>query len=320
MDNRESNRAMRARFHGVLLSAGLLSWSLVASACGGSSPNDFAVVTDAAGFSVGLVTDGDEPRVTLRVDTEPGTAQAVRMVVSQSQVVSAGDMTQSIKTSQTMDVTYTVTDLSDDLVTMEAHYDDMVIDSGSGSAELDRAIVDAFVGITATGQLTDRGSIVSLEFPRPAFDVDIPGVPPSFFEELTDGMFESVEENASSLSLPTPVHPVGPGASWFVANEASIMGIPMRLESTITITEVTEDRAIGDIDQTLTYLPGEVEMFGASVTIDGGEMIGSGTITYLLDGGIVPLVNMDMEGWLTMVVTGETVEQTMSLQQQTQAR
>lgn len=320
MGNRESKRTQRTRFRGVLLSASLLSWTLVSSACGGAAPDNFAVVTDAAGFSVGLITDGDEPRVTLRVDTEPGTTQAVRMVVSQSQVVSAGDMTQSIKTSQTIDATYTVTDLSDDLITVESHYDDMVIDSGSGSAELDQAIIDAFVGITATGQITDRGSIVSLDFPRPALDEDIPGVPPSFLEELFDGMFESVEENASSLSLPTPVHAVGPGASWFVTNEASIMGIPMHLESTITLTEVTGDRAIGDIDQTLTYLPGEVETFGAPVTIQGGELIGSGTITYLLDGGIVPLVNMDMEGWLTMVITGETVEQTMSIQQQTQAR
>jgi hypothetical protein len=304
----------------------LVAAVLLVAACSESS-RSVDVVTDVAGFSVGLLDDGEEPRVIIRVADEAGTTQSLRMTVDQSMTMSAGGMTESSEVRQIQDITYTVIGAANGIITVETHFDDMSIEMASDENDAaNQALIDAFVGLTATAEMTDRGSTVSMNLPRVEIDADIPGVPRGMVQDMVNQMFTSLEENASSLSVPTPIEPVGVGAAWTVEAEATVTGIPMRVTSTITLTDVSDTEATGRLDQTITFLPGRVDSYGPGVTatIEDGEVTGSGTIIYLLRGGIAPLVDLRMDGEVTITVEsgGErvTLDQTQAFHHRTEAR
>lgn len=284
---------------------------------GGGTVGEDEVVTDRAGFTVGLIERGADAQVTLRIANKPGTTQSVLTTVEQTMQVSGIGGDQTLEQSQTAAVTYRVLDTEDGIADVETTYDRMSIDSAQTPPELARALADAFVGVTSTAEMTDRGAIVSLNLPDISLDGAVPGVPPGVLDQVADQVIAAVEESAVTFAIPTPVQAVGVDATWSATAESTITGIPMRIESRITLTEITDDEAIGRIDQTITLIEGDVDLFGISATVEEGELVGTGTITYLREVGIVPLMDMDMSGTMSMSVQGQTFTQTMEMHQTT---
>lgn len=291
---------------------------LVAAGC--TESDDLEVVTDAAGYTVGLVDPGEGERVSLRVTTEPGASEPIRMVLDQVQELSIGGQTQTVETTQTMDVTYTVREVDGELISVDTHYDAMTVDSPAIPAELRDAMVGAFVGQTATTVFTDRGAIVSIDFPDIELDVDVPGLPAEAFASMMDQLFSSLEENTDGLAVPTPVEPIGLGGSWTATTEATVAGIPMELEITNTVIEITSDTVVTETAQVITFVQGDADILGTTVTIEEGRMDATGTVTYARTGGILPLADIEMSGSTRMTGPGGTIEQSFTMHQTTSRR
>lgn len=301
------------------------SLALAMGACGGATEDDLAAidaVTDKAGFSVGLIKSGSGEKVELRVPAEIGLEQTLRTTLSQRIKFKVAGATQTVETSSSQRNTLRITAVEGDEIVVESTLDSAEIDTGEDGAAADfgDALADALVGQVSTQRWTDRGAIISADMPD--FDVDVPaglGVSSQQFNDLMNQMMTSMEDSAQSMGVPTPVEPVGVGSSWVATAKLSMLGMPMKISTTVTVTDISDHSVTGDIDQTLTFIPGDIEIQGQSVTIDDGDMDCDGTITYLREGGVTPLVELDCDGSTKMKANGVTIKQELSMTQSTKS-
>src|SRR3546814_16809426 len=60
-------------------------------------------------------------------------------------------------------------------------------------------------------------------------------------------------------------------------------GLPFEIVTEVALTEVSDTEVSGTIDQTLTIVPGPVEVQGVAAEVVEGEMAGGGNISWPLD-------------------------------------
>jgi len=302
------------------------SLALALGACGGTTADDLAAidaVTDKAGFSVGLVKHGTDETVVLRVPTEVGLEQAMTTEISMTMKVEAQGHSQTAETSNSQDSTLRITAVEGDEIVVESTIDRASVDMGGDtqSEAIGQAIADGVVGTVSTQRWTDRGAIISASLPD--FDVDLPtgsAITSAQMNQLMNQMKSSMEDNAQAMSIPVPVEAVGVGTQWRATAKLSILGMPMKMSTTVTVTDISADEVISDIEQTITYIPGDVEIEGQTVQIKGGEMNLDGTIRYPRTGAIAPLVDMAGDGTVEMKVRGTTIKQGIQMSQVTRRK
>jgi len=295
------------------------------AACGGATEEAADVidaVTDKAGFSVGLIKSGAGEKVALRLPSEVGLEQTLRTTLSQRIKFKVNGATQTAEISSSQSNTLRITAVEGDEIVVQSTLDSMEADLGGGpsSAEFGEALADAMIGSVSTQRWTDRGAIISADLPT--VDVDVPaglGVSSQEFNDLMHQLMTSMEDSAQSMGVPTPVEPVAVGSSWMATAELSMVGMPMKISTTVTVTDIADDRVIGNIDQTLTMIPGDAEIQGQKLTIDGGQIDCDGSIAYLREGGIAPLIEMDCDGSNEMRTNGVTVKQELHMKQSTKS-
>src|SRR3546814_21049484 len=76
-------------------------------------------------------------------------------------------------------------------------------------------------------------------------------------------------------------------------------GLPFGIVTGVALTEVSDTEVSGTIDQTLTIVPGPVEVQGVAAEVVEGEMAGGGTIRWPLDRP-GPLTTQQLDGTVVM--------------------
>lgn len=275
-----------------------------------TTTSEATTTTEAAaetpGYTVTVEDPGSEPRRELRLAVEAGDVDRLTQRQENSLEISAGGQVQSSPSPSTeIDLSYTVDEATADRIVATGTYDDVrVLESpGDDPAVVSqlRELLDGFRGVTTRTAYTPRGEILEARFD----DLQLSGPAGPLLEQFASSFTDAV----MSLSTPFPEEAVGVGARWRIDTDTEIAGLPVTIATTIQLTEVTEDRALGTIDQTLTFIPGEVETLGVTATIISGELAGGGDIEWDLAGGIVPRSDITTSGTTVMEANGQRIEQ-----------
>lgn len=267
-----------------------------------------ATATEApSGYTVTVEDPGAEPRRQLRLQPEEGAVDAVTQRQEMAIEVVAGGQVQSAPTSVTeMDISYEVDEVTDERITAVGTYDDVrVLDEPGTDPATNtqvRELLEAFRGATATTTYAPDGAVLDAEIDG----LDLPGSAGPMVEQLASSLVESVE----TLSMPFPDEAVGAGARWRVDTRTEIVGLPVEIATVIVLDELTDDAATGTVEQTLRFVPGDVEVFGTPASVVEGELRGGGPITWDLTGGVVPRSDLTTEGTTVLDVAGTRIEQT----------
>lgn len=255
--------------------------------------------------AVTVLDPGAEPRRELRYRLEPGTADATTQRSEGTLVQDVAGQRQELAVPVTeVDVDHTVEDAGDGRFTAASTFGTARVMGGDPAAvaETER-ILQQLEGVTITTTSTDRGEVLDTtldELPEtgnPAFDM----------------LSSSLLQQAASLAFPFPEEPVGIGARWSVTTEVEIGGLPIRAEYRMTMTRLDGDALDADLEATLTFLPGPVDLQGTAADVIGGELTGRGVARWDLSGQVVPRVEMEISGAATIEAQG-----TRLVQQQTQ--
>lgn len=259
-----------------------------------------------SGYTVTVEDPGAEPRRQLRLQAEVGAVDAVTQRQEMAIEVRAGGQVQSAPTSVTeMDVSYEIEDVTDERITAVGTYDDVRVLDEPGTDPATNAqvreLLEAFRGATATTSYAPNGVVLSAEIDG----LDLPGTAGPMVEQLASSLTDSVE----SLSVPFPDEAVGAGARWRVDTRTEIVGLPVEITTVVMLDELTGDAPSGTVEQTLRFVPGDVEVFGSPATVVEGELRGGGTIAWDLAGGVVPRSDLTTEGTTVLDVGGTRIEQ-----------
>lgn len=260
----------------------------------------------ASPYTVTLEDPGREPRQRLRIEVAPGDVDRVTQRQETTIEVRAGDQVQSAPSPVTeLDLTHTVVEVDGERITAEGTYDDVrVLDSpGADPATVAqvRELLSGFLDATAHTTYTARGGIIDVRLD--GLELEGPGA--AFVDQLA----ASITDSAESLSVPFPDEPVGAGARWRVDAEVVLAGLPVEVTSTVTLSELTDDRATGSIEQRMRFVPGPVDMFGTAAEVISGELTGGGSIVWDLAGGLTPRSDVSIAGTTVLEVNGMRIEQ-----------
>jgi hypothetical protein len=259
-----------------------------------------------APYVVTVEDPGEEPRVQLRLDVDPGDTDQVTLRQEMTIEIEAGGQAQSAPSPvNEFDVTYTIDEVDGDRFTATGVYDDVrVLDTpGVDPAVADevRSMMEGFRSARALTTFTSQGGIVEARLDG----LEIPGAAGAFAEQMAGSFTDSAE----SMSLPFPDEAVGPGARWRVDTETEIAGMPVEITTVVQLAELGEDRAAGTMDQTLRFVPGDVQIMGVAATVISGELSGGGPIEWDLVGGVVPRSDVTIAGTAVMEANGTRIEQ-----------
>lgn len=257
-------------------------------------------------YTVTVEDPGREPRQPLRIRVAPGDVDRLTQRQETTIEVRAGDQVQSAPSPVTeLDITHTVVGVDGERITSDGTYDDVrVLDSpGADPATVAqvRQLLAGFLDATAHTTYTERGGIIDVRID--GLELDGPGA--AFVDQLA----ASITDSAESLSVPFPDEPVGEGARWRVDTEVVLAGLPVEVTTTVTLNELTDDRATGSIEQRMRFVPGPVDMFGTAAEVINGELGGGGSIEWDLAGGLLPRSDVTMAGTTILEVNGTRIEQ-----------
>ncbi|HSP05379.1 MAG TPA: hypothetical protein VLR27_17875 [Acidimicrobiales bacterium] len=261
---------------------------------------------DAAPYRVTVEDPGQEPRRELRLVVDAGDTDQVTLRQETSLEVDAGGQVQSAPSPvNEFDVSYTIDEVDGDRFTATGVYDDVrVLDApGVDPAVADelRSLMEGFRDARARTTFTSRGGIVEAELEG----LELPGAAGAFAEQLAGSFTDSAE----SMSLPFPDEAIGQGARWRVDTETEIAGMPVEITTVVSLAELGEDRAAGTIEQTLRFVPGNVQVMGVAAEVISGELTGGGPIEWDLADGIVPRSDITIAGTAVMEANGVRIEQ-----------
>lgn len=259
-----------------------------------------------APYEITVEDPGQEPRRELRLAVEPGDTDQVTLRQEMSLELDAGGQVQTAPSPvNEFDVTYTVDEVDGDRFTATGTYDDVrVLDTpGVDPAAADelRELMAGFLDARARTTFTSRGGIVEAELEG----LQLPGAAGAFADQLASTFTDSAE----SLSLPFPDEAVGSGARWRVDTATTIAGMPVEITTVVQLAELGEDRAIGTMEQTMRFVPGDVEILGVDATVISGELAGGGPIEWDLADGIVPRSDITIAGTAVLEANGVRIEQ-----------
>lgn len=262
--------------------------------------------TEAAGAAeVTLLDPGAEPRQALRFAVEEGATDAVTQRNELQIVQEIGGQTQEVALPATeVDVDYVAQDVGDDRFTAVGSYGATRVDPGDPAvvAEVERLFAQLADAGVAT-ELTTRGAVLGSEVQG----LDQTGNP------VFDQLASSLVDQASSLSFPFPEEPVGVGARWEVTSSTELSGLPIEIRYLVTVTSLDGPAVAADVESTLRFVPGEVDIQGTRAEVLDGELTGVGTVSWDLEAGLVPRLALENAGTVTIDVGG-----TRLVQRQTQ--
>lgn len=264
--------------------------------------------------TVEVIDAGEEPRRELRVAVEPGTEHPVTTRMRQEISIDVRGQTQETASATEQAVVYVVDSVEDGVISVTTKYqggrvlDDVAIDPATrrGLEE----VLGLFEDAEGSATYDQRGALISLVPPS------LEGAPPQIAPAL-ETMIDSMESQAAQMSVPFPEEPVGVGAVWRVSASLDMAGLPFEIVTEVALTEVSDTEVSGTIDQTLTIVPGPVEVQGVAAEVVEGEMAGGGTISWPLDRPVA-LTTQELDGTVVMRFedpSGEKIELTQRLYQ-----
>jgi len=255
--------------------------------------------------TVTLLDPGAEPRQALRFEVDEGDADSITQRNELQLVQEVGGQTQEVALPPTeVDVDYVARDVTDGSFTAVGSYSGTRVDGGDPAvaAEVER-LLEQLRDATVATTMTARGEVLGTEI-EGLGDTGNP---------VFDQLASSLVDQASSLSFPFPEEPVGLGARWEVTSAAELSGLPIETRYVVTLTSLDGDVAAADLESTLRFVPGEVEIQGTPAEVLDGELTGTGTVSWDLAAGLVPRLSLENAGTVTIDVGG-----TRLVQRQTQ--
>jgi len=300
----------------------VLALSLAAAACGGdddatptptttseattTTAEDATTTTSApgSGVTVTLLDPGAEPRVALRYRVVEGATDAVTQRNEVTIAQEVGGQRQELAVPATeIDIDYAAEDVGDGRFTAVGTFGAARASGGDPAAAAEtQRLLQLLEGASIATVTTDRGQIVETAIEG----LDETGNP--VFDELAS----SLADQAASLAFPFPEEPVGVGARWSISTEVEIAGLPLRAEYLVTATRVDEDGADADVEATLTFVAGPVELQGTRAEVIDGQLAGTGTVSWALAGRLVPRLQLEMSGSATLEAGGTRLVQEQS--------
>lgn len=261
---------------------------------------------DAPAYTVTLEDPGQEPRRELRLQVAAGDTDEVTQRQEITIEIESGGQVQSAPSPPTeIDLSYVIDDVTDDRITAVGSYDDVRVLEGPDAdpalvAQL-RQVLDGFRGATARTTYTPQGAVLeaSLE------GLELGGAAGSVVEQLAASFTDAVE----ALSMPFPDEAVGAGARWRIDTATEIAGLPVEITTVVQLAELADDRAAGTVEQTVRFVPGDVEVLGVPATVVSGELTGGGPIEWDLAGGIVPRSDVTTSGATVIEANGVEIQQ-----------
>jgi len=271
-----------------------------------STTSTTSAPAEGPSYELVLEDPGQEPRQELRLDVTAGASDAVTQRQETHIEVRSGQDVQSSPSPVTeLDLTYTVDELTDRGISASATYDDVRVVDAPGTdpavVEQVRQVLDAFRSATAHTVHSRRGAILEARI----VGLQVSGPAGAVVEQLATSLTDAVE----SLSVPFPEEAVGAGARWRVETETEIAGLPVAATSVVQLDQVTDDRAVGTLQQTMRFVPGDVEVLGVPATVVRGDLTGGGPIEWRRRGGLVPRSDLTTAGTTVLRVRGVELEQ-----------
>jgi len=274
-----------------------------------TSTSEATTTTEAAtqpAYQVTLEDPGREPRRELRLQAEAGDTDRVTQRQEITIEIEAGGQVQSAPSPPTeIDLTYTIEEVDGDRISAVGTYDDVRVLQGP---EDDPALVgqlrqmlEGFREATARTTYTPQGAVLEASLDG----LELGGAAGPVVEQLAGSFTDAVE----ALSTPFPDEAVGPGARWRIDSETEIAGLPVAITTVVQLTELSDDRAAGTLDQTVRFVPGDVEVLGMPATVVSGELTGGGPIEWDLAGGIVPRSDITTAGATVIEANGVEIRQ-----------
>lgn len=257
-------------------------------------------------YSVTLEDPGQEPRRELRLQVEPGDTDRVTQRQEITIEIEAGGQVQSAPSPPTeIDLTYTIEEVDGDRISAVGTYDDVRVLDGPGAdaALVDqlRQMLEGFRDATARTTYTPQGAVLEARLDG----LELGGAGGSAVEQLA----ASFTDAAEALSMPFPDEAVGAGARWRIDTETEIAGLPVAITTVVQLTELADDRAAGTVDQTVRFVPGDVDVLGMPATVISGELTGGGPIEWDLAGGVVPRSDITTSGATVIEANGVEIRQ-----------
>lgn len=158
----------------------------------------------------------------------------------------------------------------DGIIECSFSYDEIDVEgSGKLADQVEDLLRENLIGVTGSIVSTDTGEYVDGE-------IDVPDdVDPSL-----RSMFSSLESQLSTMTASLPVEPVGVGATWRVATDATLNGIQTETVYQFKLVERTESGVALEATTTGSAMDQEPELpgmpAGATVHLDSLELDGTG--------------------------------------------
>jgi hypothetical protein len=226
-------------------------------ACGDDDDGDGGVEAPPPGEAAVLevIDTGSEPLQVMELNPKAGDQGSVLITLEQS--VTGVPALPAIE----MTIDTEVTEVTDERITTEFEYSDTGVAQGSG----DPSVVGQIESALATFRGT-RGTIVTSptgQFIEGGFDT------PAGLDPAIASVFDQMEGQLRSMTVPFPDEPVGEGAIWSGAVGLELQGVTSATETTYELEEFDGDSYTlsSEVEQTLS---------GGGIT--EGNQSGSGTI------------------------------------------
>jgi hypothetical protein len=250
---------------------------------------------DPAGVTIELLDAGAEPRRELRLQPPDDCTIPITQRQRQEIQISFGEAEQTTSSATEQDVTYSCAAVTEDRIEVRTEYGEgRVTEGDEASRELVQDTLEAFDGTEGLVVYDHQGRILDFQAP----EVDLPGE----LADMGDSLIEGLESQGTNLASPLPDEAIGVGARWTVTSAGNLSGLSYQQISTFTLTALDGDDVAADLEVTLEFFPGPMEVPGvanADAEVVDGALAGTGTIAWNLRQP-VPLTSQTLNGTLTL--------------------
>jgi hypothetical protein len=295
----------------------LLTFTLFVLALAPATTSAAAAQADGAAAGSGpastpeveMLDRGASPRTDLRYAVPAGTTETLRMrtYARLSQTVDGETRTGSTPNiTFAIDATVDAVGADGALTVMYEYASIEVSDSGPEAvAETTRQSLEPLIGATGVLVMTDKGALVSNQV----------SIPPGLEPEI-EQLFDQLQSQATSLSVPFPDGKVGEGARWRASTELELGGIELRQTATYTLERDGNDRTTLAVEVRQTAPRQQVTPPGSddSFLLLSSRATGSGETVTAPATSVLPVGGRsDVRTRQRLEIDGERISQTTSI-------
>ena len=245
---------MTERARWLVLGVGLLAASCgVNNSDSGRDRTTGTTTTRPAGggqkVTVQVTDAGSGPAKELRLKLHEGSRVKLTVKVTSELTQEADGRRQSTKVppiSEQLDLR--ITDVDDrGTATYRYTLTDVTVEEGTVSAARTRAVREGMrgvIGLSGSGRVTNRGETRSST-------INIPDSTPTEVREV----LQQLTDQFGTLTVPLPVEPVAPGATWTARSDVVLSGARVKLQTDYRLVQIDGDRIRLQIDQHQTAAP-----------------------------------------------------------------